>query len=187
MNFKGGEIYFSKRAFEVITGSTKNYIIGVYPLVARLEMLKAYEREGWFEEARSEYRKYSNIDLLCAIIAGGDTSQAQNLKFIAESYWPQFILGYLTMNYFAGIAINPSLILKKEHMKYLETVKDWIKENYENIKIDKGIIYGTNVRISRIETLGYLNSDQDEMISHRMGTSKTKTSGPRFLERSELH
>ncbi|WP_300460818.1 hypothetical protein [Desulfobacula sp.] len=172
LNFKGGEIYFSKRAFEVITGSTENYIIGVYPLVARLEMLKSYEREGWFEEARSEYRKYANIDLLCAIIAGGDTSQMQNLKFIAESYWPQFIIGYLTMNYFAGIAINPSLILKQKHMKYLEAVKDWIKENFENIRIKRGIIYGTNVRISRIETLGYLNSDQDEMIGRRMETSK---------------
>lgn len=175
LNFKGGEIYFSKRAFEVITESTENYIIGVYPLMARLEMLKAYEKEGWFEEARSEYKKYSNIDLLCFIIAGGDTSQAQNLKFIAEAYWPQFILGYLTMNYFASIAINPSLILKKKHMKYLEAVKGWIRENYENIKIDRGIIYGTNVRISRMETLGYLNSDQDEMIGHRMEASKTKT------------
>lgn len=175
LNFKGGEIYFSKRAFEVITGSTENYIIGVYPLVARLEMLKTYERMGWFEEARSEYRKYSNIDLLCFIIAGGDTSQVQDLKYIAESYWPQFILGYLTMTYFASIAINPSQILTMKHMKYLEAVKNWIRENYENIIIDKQIIYGTNVRISRIETLGYLNSDHDEMIGLRMAASKTKT------------
>ncbi|MCK5836911.1 MAG: hypothetical protein KAH09_06560, partial [Desulfobacula sp.] len=168
LNFKGGEIYFSKRAFEVITGSTENYIIGVYPLVARLEMLKVYERRGRFEEARSEYKKYANLELLCSIIAGGDTSLAQNLKFIAESYWPQFILGYLTMNYFVGIAINPSLILKQKHMKYLEAVKNWIRENYENIKIERGIIYGTNVSISRREILGYLNSDQDERIGHRI-------------------
>ena len=172
LNFKAGEIYFSKRAFEVISDSAENFIIGVYPLVARLEMLKAYEREAWFEEARAEYRKYSNIDLLCFIIAGGDTSQAQHLKYIAEAYRPQFILGYLTMNYFVNIAMHPSLIFKKKHITQLEDVKGFIRDHYANLNIDKGIIYGTNVRTSRIEALGYLYSDKHEIIGHRMQVIK---------------
>jgi len=117
-------IYFINRAFDEIRKLVYRGVDAMANIQARVRQPERYEKEGWYEKAKTEYLLLSDERLLQRLYQGLVVQKKVEWPF-AEDYAKQAMVGFLAMERVCRKALNPA-----EAERTIEELKTQLNDKY---------------------------------------------------------